>query len=72
MEQLTEVETLKIENFSLRQHVMRQQFEQAIADRKNYIAEIERNHPNHKWDDQRGELVELPVMDAAVEESTSQ
>lgn len=51
---LTELERLKMENFTLRIVVMQQQLQQAQTERAVFIAKLEQAYPGMEWDEQRG------------------
>jgi hypothetical protein len=67
-EQLTEVERLKMENSTLKHHLMQQQSQAVQAERATLIAQIEINHPGFKWDDRQGVLQPVNMQSAAASE----
>jgi hypothetical protein len=53
-EELTELESTKMENFGLKYNLVQQQLQRIGAERAAYIRQIEAAHPGHRWDEQQG------------------
>jgi len=66
MNELTEVERLKMENYNLRIHILQQQTQQTINERQSLVRSIELEHPGFEWDEQHGRLVDKEDIDSMV------
>ena len=62
---LTELERVKIENYTLRVLYMQQQIEQIKTERANFIHQLEAQHPGCEWDEQRG-LVQREELEGVL------
>jgi hypothetical protein len=52
--QLTELERVKLENFTLKHNLMQQQLQANMAERIAFIRKIEESNPGYQWDDRTG------------------
>jgi hypothetical protein len=54
MNELSELERVKMENFALRILFMQQQLQQMQIERANFIHHLEDRHPGCKWSEAEG------------------
>lgn len=54
MLELTELQKLKLENFSLKHNALQQQLQVNLSMRAAFIKEIETENPDYRWDEQKG------------------
>ena len=58
---LTELETVKMENFGLKHNALQQQVNANLAQRAAFIAQMELDHPGTKWEEGKGLMKLGPV-----------
>ena len=61
MNELTELERIKLENYALKIAFMQQQLQQIGLERATYIREVEANHPGYVWREQQGLVSEEDI-----------
>jgi hypothetical protein len=54
MDEVTELERVKLENYALKHNNLQRQLQDNLAERAAFIKEVEAAHPALRWDDQRG------------------
>lgn len=61
MNELTELERIKMENNTLRLALLQQQLQQMQNERAMLIYQIEAKHPGYKWREQQGLVSEEDI-----------
>lgn len=68
--ELTEIEKLKLENFTLRHIAFEAQLRQNQMDRAIFLHSLEQAHPGWRWQDPAG-FVEIAPVRQACEDNTA-
>jgi hypothetical protein len=64
-QELSELERVKMENYTLRVLYMEQQVQQVRAERAAFVVQIENDHPGYEWSEGHG-LVEKEELESAL------
>ena len=61
-DQMTELETAKLQVHALRHQLLQQQLQANLAERSALIQQIVTDHPGHRWDEATGKLMRETVV----------
>ena len=65
-QELSELERVKMENYTLRVLYMEQQVQQVRAERATFISQVEADHPGYKWSEGHGLVEKEDELESAL------